>query len=147
MAGRGLITVKITGVTQVMKRLGWSAKDTQQVAKSLRLVADDILKEADSTVPVKYGNLKASGEATGPISTQFGSGATVTVKYGGLPARGQSFPEPSVVPNGVDYAVTVHEVTAKSGLLKWLEIAFRNHVKDIRPAVEKAVMRVFSSRP
>lgn len=140
------VTVRVTGIPKVVKRLGWSGKDTQQVAQALKEVGQKILDESDRTVPVKYGNLKATGKLKGPVSILFGQGARVTVEYGGQPAKGKAFPRPDVVPQGVDYAVMVHEVTARSGLLKWLQRAFANHVPQVKPTVQKAIDRLFASR-
>ncbi len=140
------VKIYVTGVPRIVKKLGWKPAQAQKLAKVFRRIGERILQDADGRVPVKYGNLKASGKVKGPISTQFGFGAVVIVEYGGGTAKGSAFPVPQVLQNGVvDYAIMVHEVTAQSGELKWLQNAFHANVGQIRQEVGKELKALFAS--
>lgn len=143
------IEIEISGVPKAIKKLGWTHKDAQRLAIPLLKVARKILNDADQRVPVKFGNLKASGKIIGAKSISFGAGVEVQVEYGGSASREGPFPAPQELSSGagkVTYAVEVHERTAKSGQIKWLEKAGNAHYHEIKPAVEEEVKKVFQER-
>lgn len=140
------VSIRVTGVPKIIKKLGWKPAHVQKLAKALKRVGEQILDDADAHVPIKYGNLQASGKVKGPVSTQFGYGAIVIVEYGGGAARGKPFPAPQVLLGGVvDYAILVHEVTARSGDLKWLQNAFNQNVNQVKTEIGKELKALFDN--
>lgn len=150
MARGGInIEISVSGIPKAIKKLGWTHKDAQRLALPLLKVARRILDDARTRVPVQTGNLRASGKIKGAKSIDFGTGVEVQVEYGGVASKEAAFPAPAELAakgGKVTYAVKVHEVSAQSGELKWLERAGDAHYHELKPAVEAEIQKVFRER-
>lgn len=138
------VKVTVIGVPQVLRRLRWTPAEAQKLRPTLKGSADRILANSDQEVPVRFGNLRASGKVKGPSSIQFGFGVAVEVEYGGRAAKGGAFPRPDVLRRGaVDYAIPTHE--GESSRPKYLERPFNAEAPDVPGQVLRAVLGIFAS--
>lgn len=143
------IEIQVDGIPRAIRKLGWKHRDAQRLALPLLKVARRILDDAQTRVPVLTGNLKASGKIKGAKSIDFGMGVEVQVEYGGGPSKEGPFPAPAELAaqgGKVTYATEVHERTARSGELKWLENAGDAHYAELKPAVEAELQKIFAER-
>lgn len=142
------IVIEVTGVPGVSRKLHWTPSDIQRLGVPLLKIAKRMLTDADTRVPVKTGNLQATGKTRGPGSIHFGNGVEVEIEYGGAAAKDRTFPDPAALPPSgqVDYAAQVHELTARSGELKWLERAAEAHLSEIAPEVLKTALQIMAEK-
>lgn len=89
-------SIKFRGVTKVTKNMRRSAQGAQSGAvRATRILANEVLRESQTLVPVRTGNLKASGRVQESLSR---SNFTANVSYGARDAT-----------NSASYAAYVHE--------------------------------------
>ena len=134
------ISIQISGVPQVQRRFRAMANAVADAAGAgLLQSAFVIYRDADQSVPVLTGNLRASGKVLGPVSLAFGAGRRVEVEYGGrADRRGAGFPVPSVLRGGrVTYAAFQHANNPRRA--GWLEHAAEREFPQTPAKVAAAV--------
>lgn len=108
------MSIKFRGVREVTSNMRRSANGAQSgAARGARSLANQVLRESQSLVPVETGALKASGRVESHMNMK---GISVSVAYGARDAR-----------NSSRYAVYVHEdlnAFHPHGTAKFLEIAW-----------------------
>lgn len=136
------LEVKVTGVAQVLRRLRFTPEQASRLGIPLAKVARAILDDADPRVPVRFGNLRATGKIIGPRSISFGRGQEAIVEYGGRAAKDKRLPAPQVLRGGrVTYAIPVHEGFSSRPF--FLKQAFDAQAGQLAEEVGKQVMADF----
>ena len=122
------IQFKRGDIPRAIRRFGIARKDLEQIMRDSGVpFGTRVLNQSDAIVPVKFGNLKATGAVLGPQRVA-GGALQVQLKYGGSAARNKALPRPDVLgPDKVDYALMQHETNARSkGFLVRPFLANRN---------------------
>lgn len=106
----------------------------------------DVLVQSEEIVPVKFGNLKATGDTRGPQKLR--NGFQVQIKYGGNAGKGKTLPRPEALAQaggGVSYASAQH-LTNPNGGREFMTKPFLGSANDFYAAIRKGINRIFQLR-
>lgn len=111
----GKATVRLTGLTDLFKRIDRIGLNTMDVSKDVFAdAARKVLAKSQALVPVDKGNLRASGRVSKPRVNKRTRVVTASVNYGGSVLKRLAPDEPAI------YGIVVHEDPTGNGF-KFLE--------------------------
>ena len=111
----GKATVRLTGLTDLFKRIDRIGLNTMDVSKDVFMdAARKVLAKSQALVPVDEGNLRASGRVSKPRVNKRTRVVTASVNYGGSVLKRLAPDEPEI------YGIVVHEDPTGNGF-KFLE--------------------------
>lgn len=139
---KGTRNIRVSGLSELQEAFRLAGRDAPMFAhRALREEAEEAFILSQDRVPVRFGDLRRSGEVSSELR---GTKATALIRYGG---------------QGVDYAVPVHEIPPNSGgrwgtgmkhapptAWKYLEYPVKLYSKDMAQRMKVRVLDMIHSR-